>query len=550
MTIAVAPAPDKAPAYRRVKRGWRATPERPFATLGWLVLDWTYAYLPSPADERNPLVYTDEQAKRILEWFRLNPVTGAFVHNRRLHLQEAKGFGKSPFAGSLDLTDFCGPVCFDGWDAFGQPVGVPWGTGERPAPWIQIAAFSEAQTKNTYAAVFAALAANDHRAARDLRIDEGRTRLYLRDIPDAIMEPVTASAGSRAGQRVTKATLDEPQLWTPDNGGMKLARTILDNLTKMDGRAVFTGNAYVIGAQSVAEHFDVAEKGVLRYANRPREEPEQNWPRAKLLASLDEVYGDAHWAPKERIVADATSDTADWDLAKRNFWNIPTHGVEHPWMPSRVWKPRKGTVTLDPEKPVYAAVVLSGDNREAAVAAAQRQGDKVVVTVTPFPAGVVPDDADYLELAPLEAHLQELRREYPSAVWHTRRLDPRLPEQKILAPGPEVLYHSAFFEGSAQHLGNLGVTLRFVPHSHERLRQAADVLMERAVGGSLVHDGSEILARQVGYVVEQPSAAGARITIQAGKRAPAAYAAMVAVHRAVTAPEPPPEEAPVYGSFH
>lgn len=530
------------------------TRERPFPTLGWLVLEWTYAYLPSPANDKDPLVYTDEQARRILEWYRLDPVTGKFVHNRRMHLQEAKGFGKSPFAASLALAEFCAPVCFDGWDANGQPVGVPWGTGDRPAPWIQIAAVSEAQTKNTYNAIFAALAANDHRAARALRIDEGRTRLYLRDIPDAMMEPVTAAFGTRTGQRLTFATLDEPQLWKPENGGIKLAKVIQANLTKMDGRAVFTGNAYVSGENSAAEKYAVDEPGVLRYARRPKEEPDPSMPRPQLRAMLDEVYGDAHWAPRDRILDEALSPTADWDLVKRDFFNIPTPGVEKPWMPAKPWKDRAGVVKLDPEIPLYVALALSPDYREAAIAAAQRQfaedGDSRIVVCSWTYPDVVEAESDYLELDPLEEKVLELRREYYAGVWHSRRLDPRLPEQKILAPGPEVLYHGAFFEGSAQRLRALDVTLTYVAHSHARLRAAADVLMEQVAGESLVHEGNARVAAQIGYVIEKPSTSGNLITVQPGRRAPAAFAVMFAVHRVLTAPEPPPDEPPVYGGFN
>jgi hypothetical protein len=48
---------------------------------------------------------------------------------------------------------------------------------------VQIAAVSEDQTDNTYAALFEMLTANDGRASRELGIDQGRTRLYLKGRP-------------------------------------------------------------------------------------------------------------------------------------------------------------------------------------------------------------------------------------------------------------------------------------------------------------------------------------------------------------------------------
>jgi hypothetical protein len=218
------------------------TDERPFPSLGWDILKWTRAHLPSPSDDAQPLIYTPAQARRVVEWFEIHPITGEFVR-LRLVLEEAKGYGKSPFAGSLDIVEFRGPVCFDGWDANGQPVGVPWGTGHRPRPWIQIAAVSEDQTDNTYGAMYSMLAARGGKIADELGIDLGRTRLLVKDMPGALLEPVTASAGSREGQRLTHATLDETHLWTPRNGGVKLARTIRRNLAKMGGRSVETTNA-------------------------------------------------------------------------------------------------------------------------------------------------------------------------------------------------------------------------------------------------------------------------------------------------------------------
>jgi hypothetical protein len=529
------------PSRRATRRGWRPLFEGDFPTLGRLALQWTHAYLPSPANEKQPFVYTDEQVRRIFEWFRLDPRTGAFVHGRRLHLQEAKGFGKSPFAASLDLLDFAGPVCFDNWDADGQPVGVPWGTGERPAPWIQVAAVSEAQTRNTYSAIYAMLVANDHRAARDLGIDDGRTRLYLRDVPDAILEPVTASAGSREGQRVTKATLDEPQLWFPGNGGHKLADTILGNLTKMGGRAVFTGNAYVKDEESVAERFDSDEPGVLRFARQPTEDPQQNWPRARLIAGLREVYADAErWVGLERIVDDAVSPTADWERMKRLFWNIPSTGAANRWMQTALWESCEADVRFNPTLPVYAALALGHDHRTAAVAIAQRQSEAVALRVRHFPEEPL-DEGDYLPVGELERHLRSLAKRYPARILAPKVFSPRGREHLLPAPGPEVAYHGSFFEGSAQRLQNEGIVMVDVPLSQERLIPAAETLMRLATEGALQQDGDAELAREMGLVRAKPAAKGWSLEAPSEdrQRPVAALAAMVAVHRAMTAPRPP-----------
>ena len=540
------------PSRSRAKvRGWRSRYSGDFPTLGWGLLDWTYAYLPDPNDDREPFRYTDEQARRLLRYYQIDPITGQRLFNQ-WHIEESKGWGKSPYVGTIDLGEFCGPVCFDGWDADGQPVGVPWGTGGRPPPWVQIAAVSEDQTGNTYHAMYALLVARNHYAARQLRIDEGRTRLYLRDIPGGRLEPVTASFGSREGQRLTHVTIDEPQLWLPSNGGPKLARTLLRNLTKMDGSSVFTGNSPVEGERSVAETFAKPAPGVLFSANRASRVPQPDEPDEALLELLGEAYEGVPWVNTRRVLADVrNTSTHPWDESLRFFFNLRTPGVEKQWMDSPSWAALAGAVEFVAGQAVYVAVVLSPDNRQAGIAAAQRValegGTGVRVSVRSFPEVVADDDPEYLELAPLEEYLLELRRAHPAAVWHVRRPNPAVAEQRILAAGPEMLYHSAYFEGSAQHLASMGMTVRYVPFSPTRLRQAADVLMEQVTDKTVTHDGAG--NKQVGLVVETDSAYGPKIGAQEGRRAPAAFATMLAVHRALTAPVPPAPEPPVYGSF-
>lgn len=331
-------------------RGWRGpTPERPFPSLGWLFLDWSYAFLPNPSDETKPLVYTDEQARRIIRWFEIHPVSGEYVHST-LILEEAKGWGKSPFAATLDIGEFVGPVCFDGWDADGEPVGVPWGTGDRRSPWIQIAATAIDQTDNTYGAGYAMLAARNGAIADNLGIDLGRTRLYLPHDPGAVLEPVTASSGARTGQPIIKATLDETWLMNRRNGGSKLASTIRFNLAKTNGRSVETTNAPIIGERSVAEQSDPDRPaaGVLHYARRPRRQPDPSWTDEELEAELRYVYDDGSgdkvipWITPPRLVRDIRDPRFAWVDSLRQFFNLR-------WAGSGVAvDPRRWTATARP----------------------------------------------------------------------------------------------------------------------------------------------------------------------------------------------------------
>jgi hypothetical protein len=303
------------------------------ASLGWGVLDWMGQHLPSPADPSSEFILTDEQAELILRWYAVDE-RGEFLF-RRGELEMAKGWGKSPFAAAIALAEFCGPVVFDRWQG-DEPIGKAWHN-----PWVQIAAVSEDQTDNTYNALYEMLTADDHRAAKALGIDDGRTRLYLKGKP-GVLEPVTASSGSREGQRLTFAILDETHLWTRRNGGVKLAGTLRRNAAKMGGRTLETTNAPLLGEKSVAEQSGLAP-GVLHYARRPAVEPDPNWSDERLLASLTETYGDAWWVDLTRLVAEIRDPATSWDDALRFYFNIRSAGSGRAVDP-RVWdalaKPR------------------------------------------------------------------------------------------------------------------------------------------------------------------------------------------------------------------
>lgn len=295
-----------------------------------------YDFLPSPADEREPLLLTAEQVELVNQWYAVDD-EGVFIHRRGI-IEMAKGWGKSPLAGAIALAELAGPVVFDGWDSEGEPVGRERGKGDVP-PLIQIAAVSEEQTDNTYGAIYNMLVANDHRAAKELKIDDGRTRLYLTDRPGEL-HPVTASAGSREGQRLIFAVLDETHLWTPRNGGVKLAATMRRNVGKMNGRTIETTNAPRLGDKSVAERSESDVKrgfhGILHFARRPRQEPQPDWSDSQLTDGLIAAYGDAHWIDLDRILKEVRDPATDWDDALRFYFNVRTAGAGRAVDP-RVW---------------------------------------------------------------------------------------------------------------------------------------------------------------------------------------------------------------------
>lgn len=364
----------------------------PALTLGWAVLDWF--------EDKLGFVATDEQARFVADWYSVYPHTGHFRY-RRAVIEQAKGWGKSPLAAAIALAEFCGPVRFDHFDQNGEPVGVPW-----RKPIVQIAAVSEDQADNTYGALYGILTSDENRVAKALGIDNGRTRLLIPGDPEAGLYPVTASAGSREGQRVTFAVLDETHLWTPRNGGVKLARTIRRNAAKTTGRTIETTNAPVLGERSVAEDSgndaSAGADGVLHWANRPTVEPQQDWTDKRLLEQLTIVYGDARWIDLARIIAEIRDPATPWTDALRFYFNVRTTGAGRAVDP-RVWeslrKPR------DVPAGAYIGLGFDGSiSQDATVLrACTADGYSFVIKVWQRPQGVVDWRVDRAEVHQLVA---------------------------------------------------------------------------------------------------------------------------------------------------
>lgn len=521
-------------------------------TLGWIVLAWLMRHLPNPRDERQRYRPADWQASRTLRWYELDR-TGKRLWNR-VHDEDPKGKGKSPHAAATVIAEFRGPVRFLGWarkgDVYrcrdhgcrcgwvyryqaGEAMGQPWGSPGLPSPWVQVAAVSEAQTANTWGALMAFLDAEDKRLAKLLGLDVGVTVIYWRERRESKIERVTASAASRTGQPIIHAVIDEPQEQTPELGGPRLVRTILENLTKMDGWAHFTGNAPVLGNGSVAELFREPAAKALHLGPRPSVMPTEDMTRDQLRPLVEEVYEGTPWTPIERILDDIEDRAArPWADSLRLFLNLPHDASsETRWMPEDLWAACEGDVVFRRELPVHAAVRIAHEHRLAAIAWAQRQGDVVVVRSRLFEAAEAGDG--YVPAEDLERMIRSLRTRYPAPVEGIVRLGRREYPRKL--PGPEVAYHGAFFHSTADRLRKDAYSVVDVPDSPARRAQAAEQLMDLAINERLQHDGDAVLARHMSHVEADPHAKGWQIAPPSPERPiVAALAAMTAVLQAVT----------------
>lgn len=306
---------------------WRGAEEPgEFPTLGYLVADWIqeHCVVPDGEHQGEPYVLTDEMLVFLLWHYRLHP--GAVLDRdkprrafafRRSQLVRPQKWGKGPFASAIICAEADGPVLFDGWDAEGEPVGRPWST-----PWIQVTSVSLDSTDNVWRALVPMI---DMGPLADIIWDTGETRINLRG--RGLIQPVSSSADSRIGQRITFALQDETHLWRRDNGGWKLADAQRRNLAGMGGRSLETTNAWDPAEESVAQRTsNTRTNDVHRDHRLPPNGSVRN--KRELRKKLTVVYGDAWWVDLEAIEGEC-SELAETDVAQaeRFFCNDPRSGA-------------------------------------------------------------------------------------------------------------------------------------------------------------------------------------------------------------------------------
>lgn len=344
------------------------------SSLGHELLRWSHAHLPSPADPSRPLVLSDEQARFVIAFYELD-AGGRYVY-RRAALQAAKGWGKSPLGAIIALAEFAGPVA--------------------PAtPWVQLAACSEEQaTSNVYSLIWTLLSENDGRAARELGIDLGRGRLYLPSKPGAKLEAVSASWGSREGQRLTFGLLDESHQFLQRNGGHRLARTLRRNAAKTDGRTLELSNAPELGEESIAEeteaHYREGRPGILFEALRPSREPTADMSDAELAELLAEVYHGAPWVELGRLLREVRDPGAPWGEQVRFFFNLPAGGTLAAVEPI-LWEQRHAVRELVDKEPLALGFDGSHSRDGTALVACTIDGHLVPLVVLERPDGAGDD---------------------------------------------------------------------------------------------------------------------------------------------------------------
>ena len=227
---------------------WRGPDDnQAYPTLGYDVGEWIEqnAVIPDGYRRGEQFRLTDEMWLFLLRYYRLDPeARPLFADDPRPadalvyyggQLRRSQKWGKDPFGAAIILAEAFGPARFDGWNAAGDPVGAPY-----PTPYIPCLGTSEEQTDNTYRPLLDMIRLGP--LVDVPGVDAGETRVKLPG--GGSIEPVTASAKARLGQRMTFATLTETHLWTLQGGYRRLAGAVKRNIAGMDGRWLELTNAW------------------------------------------------------------------------------------------------------------------------------------------------------------------------------------------------------------------------------------------------------------------------------------------------------------------
>jgi hypothetical protein len=326
---------------------WKRGPDGKFVlpeyTLGWHALAWTATYLQHYVGK--PWRYTPEQARLTLWWYAMDPATNRFLWRDGV-IQRLKGWGKDPVVASWGAFEFVGPCRFDKvadegneWDVPpGQPLGV-----QHPAAWVQMAAVSQDQTRNTMT-IFPSLLSK--RAIQEYRIELGKEIIYA-DKGRARIEAVTSSPRALEGGRPSATYPNETHHWVEANSGHDMAAVIERNATKSaDGasRTLAITNAFEPGEDSVAERtrdaYEAAEAGraadVGLFYDTLEAPPEAKLTEAWIEPTLRAVRGDSTWLDIGRLKA-SILDVRNPPSRSRRFWYNQIAAAEDAWLARYEW---------------------------------------------------------------------------------------------------------------------------------------------------------------------------------------------------------------------
>lgn len=316
----------------------------PKYTLGWQILAWSAQYLlqPDGPNAGEPFVFTREQVRLILWWYAIDE-RGRFLFTSGV-IRRMKGWGKDPFGAALSLIELCGPVVFDKFID-----GIPLGKAH-PAPWIQVAAVSREQTKNTFT-LFPTMVSPQLREAYGLEV----YKEIIHKGGGGRIEAVTSAPKSLEGGRSHFVLMNEIQFWLDNNSGKEMAEAIQGNTAKgrieNPFRRLGICNAHRPGEESVAEDDYELYQEIMAgdsmttkffYDAREANPATQLADPESLRLGLEQARGDSVWLDIERLMEEVYDKRTTPSEARRKYLNQIV-AAEDAWVTKEQWQAARDT---------------------------------------------------------------------------------------------------------------------------------------------------------------------------------------------------------------
>ncbi len=482
-------------------------------TLGWAILEWTANYLlqPDGPEAEQPWAFTDEQARIILRFYEIDE-NGRFIYRRGV-LRRMKGHGKDPFLAALAAAELCGPCRFGGWLKNGEPI-----VKQHPAPWIQVAAVTLEQTRNTML-LFPGMLSPE--AIKEYKIDLGKEKIYARGTGQ--IQAVTSSARALEGNRATFVIANESHLWLANNEGLSMAEVIKRNLAKArdgEARAMEITNAHLPGEESAAEQtYEAWRAGTLKgvyYDSMEAPAVADITDREAVREALLVCRGDSTWLDVDRLLDEIGDPTTpEWESRRYYLNEVVAAGAER-WIPAEFW----AKCTEERKIPDHEQVTLGFDgsfNFDATALVVVQIGEKPHLDVVKLWERKDTDPPDW------EVPIEEVEDAIRVACkkWRVK----------------SIACDSYRWARSLQILEKERLPVEDFPQSAQRMIPATTRFHEAVMNGQMTHSGDKDLARHVENAVLKVDSRGGRLSKDSKhspRRIDLAVAAVMAFDRAAS----------------
>lgn len=467
-----------------------------------------------------PLVLEGWEREFWWEALELDPVTGLRVY-REIGLGLPRKNGKSTQASGLGLYGLVAdgenePEVYVGAGAQ-QQAGIVMGQSRsmaslspRLAPYVKVMTYRIEGIRNN--GVMRALASDgglQHGLNPSVNIID---EVHAHKTPD-LFTALTTGMGAREQPLtcwITTAGVDEEGLLADLYGQMTSGQGELEQRT-----------------EALTIYRDRASGVLIWWYGAPRgcdiEDP-RVWAECNPASWLQ----DGRSLMQEYISLKAKGKLLEWCIYHLN----QIMGNEETWLPDGAWgKLAEGTASddvwhgLDDALPIGVGIEKAQQSESAAVVAAQRQGDRIVVRAAHFG----PTLGGRVSIEAIRETCRELRHRFPCAMVAD-------PKTRRAIVGPAFGFDPHAFVESAEALEQDGLNMVTLAQTAATMGPASTTTYELVTTGRLVHDGDPLLGRHVQDTVALLTERGMKVMKNRRRPNSSAIAMVMAVALAIHEP--------------